>query len=162
MKRLALYVAGMAVAAAAFAAGQATKLKFPWAGDALNRPCGKTELEWRCATAGIRADPPVTNGELWVVNSIAAEPRPKGLVLRRDVSPQNGVILRRGMPGWRGALGSGCRRGLSLAQARFGTGPGKGRAYDRWAHLAVYLSVDGAPSMVGVGGAFQEVTRFPK
>ena len=158
MKRLALYVAGMAVAAAAFAAGQATKLKFPWAGDALNRPCGKTELEWRLATKGIRKDEPVNLAGYWMIRELRPEIRAKGVVLHANVSlrPDKAITDRAE------ALRNGCWNVCDYGQRAFGHGKGKGKPFTYWKNIAIYLSVDGKPAMVAIGGQFQEVTRFPK
>lgn len=82
MKRLALL---LLISATCFAAGQAApKLKFPWAGDKLNEPCGKTELEWRCATSGIDARPVRLNRYSSLVG-LKYEPHADGLVVKAAI-----------------------------------------------------------------------------
>ena len=160
MKRAVFLAVALAALGAAFAAGQATApgMKFPYAGAMLNGPCGRTELEWRCATAGIRSDKVVPAGIYWTIRSLCAEPRAKGLVVRANVELQADKVIT----DKRDALENGCWRAYEYALDHFGHGRGKGKPMTQWQNIAIYLSVNGKPAMVGVGGNFQEVSQFPK
>ena len=90
MRRVVILGTGLLAVGAAFCAGRASapklKLKYPWAGELLNRPCGKTELEWRCATGGIRKDGDIPLTKAFVLRTLTAEIKPKGIVVRADVT----------------------------------------------------------------------------
>ncbi len=158
MRRVVILGTGLLAVGAGFCAGRASKLKFPWAGELLNRPCGKTELEWRCATKGLRRDKPVVSGIYWTITSLRAEIRRKGVVVHANVALQPTKVITKTHE----ALVDGCRQASFYAEEHFGHGRERGQPFTHWRNLAVYLSVDGKPAMVAVGGKFQEVTRFPK
>ena len=85
MRRTALILAVAAIAAASFAAGQAAKLKFPWAGDILNGPCGKTLLEWKCQANAIRCEPLKPTKE-WRVTHLYATLHQRGVLVRANIT----------------------------------------------------------------------------
>jgi len=92
MKRTAILL--VVVALAGFAAGQAVeKVKFPWVAEKdrarLNAPCGKTELEWRCATAKI-GEPTDFNGR-FMLSGFDATPLPDGLLVKANVTWKKGL-----------------------------------------------------------------------
>ena len=104
MRRTPVLLAVAGLCAVAFCAGRAVKLKFPWAGDALNRPCGKTELEWRCVSH--RISPPKSLGIEWQITHFVAEPKQKGLRLQVNLGERGKVSHATAM------------RALSLAKRR--------------------------------------------
>jgi hypothetical protein len=65
-------------------------LKFPWASEALNAPCGKTALEWKCLEAKIDARPKPLSGKFQIVNFILL-PGPTGLQVKADIGIKSGV-----------------------------------------------------------------------
>ena len=107
MKRNLIHaIAVILIASAAFCAGKeaATKpaLKFPWAGEKLNQPCGKTELEWICATRSFRPKKALRIYDLWDINAMVVEPSKGGMNITVDLSPHKGSNLAPGK--WAGAL----------------------------------------------------------
>ena len=63
------------------AAEKKKPLKFPWAGEKLNEPCGKTKLEWKCITTQIRPSKPKRLTSHWDLAGFVAEPKKKGLLV---------------------------------------------------------------------------------
>lgn len=69
---------------------QVADKKFPWASDDLNKPCGKTELEWRCAIS--RIDPrPVAIKDRFEVLALDAEPKESGMTVKVAVGLKGGI-----------------------------------------------------------------------
>ncbi len=156
MRRVVILGTGLLAVGAAFCAGRASapklKLKYPWAGELLNRPCGKTELEWRCATGGIRKDGDIPLTKAFVLRTLTAEIKPKGIVVRADVTRRDGVVLHWAQRGWAAALRDACSRVNRLARQRFGDGTDETKPFANWNSLAVALTLDGLPAMQVVGG----------
>jgi len=70
----------------AFAAGNAVpKLKYPYAGDALNAPCGKTLLEWRCAESRLDCRTTPMNRD-WALDVFLVEAHPGGVLAKINLS----------------------------------------------------------------------------
>ena len=165
MKRTFFIGAGLAIAALAFAAGNAApKLKFPYAGEALNAPCEKTLLEWRCATKRLKSTPIVATRE-WHITHLVAEPRTKGLLLRAN------ICLRRGAKPQVAARWYGRAKEIATEQLtrRFRTLPAPSSrpvgpfvtpgAEVKWAHCRVEYYRDGkleaaeGMTLAGLGSA---------
>ena len=162
MKRTALVGWTLGIAALAFCAGRAGKLKFPYAGEALNSPCGKTMLEWRCETNSVRQDKPLAITNAFELISMSAKPSRKGLVVRANVRLREKVALQRGKPGWEEACRGACDQVYWLSQERFGEGRGYDtKVFHHWQHIAVGLSVDGKAVMQVVGGQHMLVKPKP-
>lgn len=92
------------VALAAFALGQAAPkpkpLKFPWLNDAekekLNADCGKTELEWRCATGKLITQPVNVVMPLMRLTGLVATPSKKGLAVAAEITTTTGLVFAPG------------------------------------------------------------------
>jgi len=72
--------------AAGFCAGAASRpsMRWPWAGEKLNQPCNKTELEWRIATKDLRCEPLHPTRE-WAITHILARPGSGGLLIQANI-----------------------------------------------------------------------------
>jgi len=78
--------------AAGFVGGASSRpaMRWPWAGEAYNQLCGKTWLEWRCLEQRINPRPvPLT--PTWQLDTLLAEPRPRGLLVKANVSLKAGA-----------------------------------------------------------------------
>jgi len=148
---LALGIVGFGLAC--FGAGRAAKLRFPWAGEALNRPCGKTMLEWKCATGGIRQDKPLKLTHHFALVELSATPKPRGVlvvgnIIRRKESRAD-LIGDQAIAAYREA----CDEIFWLAQDRFGEGRGfEDKPFGHWKGIAVGLRLNGKPIMSVVRG----------
>jgi len=106
MRRIVLVVGMIALAGAAFAAGNVVpKLKFPWASEALNKPCDKTELEWRCLANAIPAQAkPAKLTRAYDMVELQAKPAKEGLLLKIVVAPRPPFAAAPGTDKWRGEM----------------------------------------------------------
>jgi len=66
------------------------KLKFPYAPAELNRPCGRTELEWQCLLKSMRPSAPTRLNRRWSIIRFEAKPEPKGLLVAAEIAPRPG------------------------------------------------------------------------
>ena len=157
MRRVVILGTGLLAVGAAFCAGRATahKLKYPWAGELLNRPCGKTELEWRCATKSLRKDADQALTKVFTLRSLVAEIKPKGVIVCADITRRPGAVVGPGHRGWNPALREACAAAFRQGRLRFGDGLGPDKPFTYWPGMAVLLSVDGTPAMKGVDGKYQ-------
>ena len=87
-KELFLAVALIGVGVAFAAGNAAPKLKFPYAGDALNQPCGRTLLEWRCLEKRVDCRPVPMNRD-WALDIFLIEPQPAGLLAKMNISKRH-------------------------------------------------------------------------
>ena len=69
------------------------KLKYPYAGERLNQPCGKTLLEWQCATQQVRCKP-LTPTKEWEITHLLAVPRPNGVLIQANIVRVKGFTDR--------------------------------------------------------------------
>ena len=144
--------------AGTFAAGrEAAKLKFPWAGETLNRPCGKTEIEWRAATRGLSHDAPVPITPIFEVTAMRGEVKRQGLLVTANVRRREGVVHPYACRGWAQGLRDACGAIHKQAVRRYGQGDAPGKPFYKWNGIAVMLYVDGNLSMQAVGGQYQGI-----
>jgi len=122
MKRMVFVVGMVALVGVAFAAGNAApKLKFPWASEAMNKPCDKTELEWRCLANAIGGggEPTKLSKEFTVV-SLTAEPLTRGLRVKAVVAPRPPFKPDPRAANWWQIIDRNTRYATSIAKSRFG------------------------------------------
>jgi len=150
-----LLAAGVLVVAGFAAGNAAPKLKYPWAGEKLNEPCGKTVLEWKLATGSIRQDKSIPINKSFMLTGLTATPKPAGLVAQAEVRIRPGYKLRRGDPGWAKECQDACETIFYMVQERFGEGRGyEDKLFRYWSNLAIGLRVDGKPAMEAIEGKF--------
>ncbi len=144
--------------ASGFALGAgAAKLKFPYAGKALNQPCGKTELEWRCAVqSAARAESEPITGQFELL-AMTFTPKAKGLVVDVHVRRREGILLPYAARGWTKALSAAADYGYRHAIRHIGTGTTLGRPFVGWNSIAVRVYLDGRLSMQALEGKYQTV-----
>jgi len=126
----------------AFCAGkEAAKpaLKFPWAGEKLNQPCGKTELEWLCATGGLRQDKPVRLSPAFSAERMIAVPANSGLAVKVYVAPNPSYKGKPGDKKWAGDVMVALAAARMEVQRRFGSGTGNDALYGNGQDLEVRL-----------------------
>jgi len=158
MKRPALVILILMACAACFATGNAApKMKYPWAGAVLNAPCGKTLLEWKIATGGVRNDSPVVLTRIFEMTAMSAEIKPRGLVVTAQARRRAGVVHPCPCKGWCQALRDACAAVHKQVVRRYGNGSGPGTPFHHWNGLAVVLYVEGNLSMRAVSGHFTNV-----
>jgi len=162
MKRAVFLAVALAALGVAFAAGNAVpKLKYPWAGEKLNADCGKSLLEWKAASAGLRDDPPIPLTSIFQMTALSAEVRPQGLVLTAKLIRRPGVVHEYACHGWAQGLRDASAAIHKQVIARYGAGSGPGTPFTNWNNLALLLYVDDTLSMKCVAG-HQEVVLWPK
>lgn len=119
MKRMILLIA--VVAAGSFCLGAAAekkKLKFPWAGEKLNKPCGKTELEWKCARAEMKPVAPTKLTKHFNLVAFGAKPQPNGLLVKALVVHRPKVVIRQ--LSWNAAVEYASRMVLAKVRKEIG------------------------------------------
>lgn len=156
--KIILVAAGFGVS---FCLGAAVKpkLKFPYAGPELNKPCGKTELEWRCATRGVRDDKPITLTTQFSMVGLSAEPRAKGLLVDAHLERRAGILLPYACRGWNAALRDAAKTAYAHALRRFGTGKELGKPMTNWNDICVRLHLDDRIAMIALEGQFDALKR---
>ena len=147
MKRIALVLTVLVVAFGSFAAGQATKpvLKFPWAGEALNKDCGKTELEWKLAANRIEQLPaPIKLTKEFNLVHLVGTPTAEGLNVKANVVVREGMKpLPFGNQGYHAQMEMATRMAMWQVQERFGNGRQAAGVFEDCKNLAIELYVDG-------------------
>jgi len=160
-KELFLAVALIGVGVAFAAGNAAPKLKFPWAGEKLSADCGKTMLEWKVASAGLRSDPPIPLTSIFQMTALSAEVRPQGVVLTAKLARRPGVVHEYACHGWAQGLRDASAAIHKQAIARYGAGSGPGTPFNNWNNLAAMVYVDEKLSMKSVVGHY-EVVKWPE
>lgn len=77
MKRAIIVLAILGVGVCAGLAAPEVVKKFPWASDEMNKPCGKTELEYRCDLLAVKPTDTVIAG-LFDIEEFTLEPNDTG------------------------------------------------------------------------------------
>ena len=80
----------IALGVALGAAPAPPKLKFPYAPAELNRPCGRTELEWQCLLKSMRPCTPIKLNRSWNIIRFEAKPESKSLLVAAEIAPRPG------------------------------------------------------------------------
>ncbi|MHC4718505.1 MAG: hypothetical protein ACYS5V_16160 [Planctomycetota bacterium] len=121
MKRITLATALISLAGLGFAAGQAVpKVRFPWASADLNKPCGKTELEWRCVANAIGGPgKPAKLSREYKLVQLWAKPTRKGLSVTASIQPRPPFKARPNTKTWWKQMDHNSRLAMHHARRRF-------------------------------------------
>lgn len=158
MRRCGLMVCVLVAGVALGAVG--AKLKFPYAGEALNEPCGRTELEWRCAAQSWAAEEPRVITDQFLLVSAAYQAKPKGLLVDLHVTRRPGILLPYASRGWTEALTGAVGHARRTVLRHIGTGSVIGHPFVKGNDLAVRVYLDGQLSMTVIYGQVATV-RWP-
>lgn len=160
MKRTVLLV----LLVSAFAVGAASRpaLKFPWAGEALNRLRTMTELEWRVSTNAIRRGKTIPLTKHFILIGLTATIKEQGLVVKAEAVTRPNLKLRPGTGEWEQACRDACNEAFWMVQERFGEGRGfDDKAFGHWQNIALGLIVNDMPMMEVIGGNGRMIPQQP-
>jgi len=145
MRRMSTVVLVVLAAGIAFAAGQAApKLKFPWAGEKLNAPCNRTELEWRCAANRIEQLPaPVKLCREFDLIHLVGQPASKGMEIKANLTPRPKVKIDTSAGAWDALMSHATTCVLWQARTRFGSGATDKDPMDDFADVAMSVYING-------------------
>ena len=145
---------GVLMVLAVLAAAYAGQTMFPWASEELRKPCGKTILEWQIATNNMRpAAPQKLTTEFDVVQMVAM-PKPRGLVVRMNLTRRPGVRFAPGDKNWHYKV-----HGLPATAANFVRRTYKmSDAFEDMRNLYLLISIDGELTVLGT---FRNIVALP-
>jgi len=138
MKRIGFTLIVLAVAGLSFAAGKEAGLKFPYVGEKLNEPCGKTEFEWRCLQGSIIQNPkPIVINSAWDMLHFEAKPQPGGLLVMANLGRRKGNTVQPRKRGWLRSIDSAMTDCYQMTYKRFA------KFDPLYVNLEIRLHVDG-------------------
>lgn len=123
---------------------ESPKPKYPYVSEALNKPCGKTEFEWRCLENSIfhKPQPVLLNREFELLH-IEAQPSSEMLLVRANVTRRKGVTEGPGHKQWGRILNIGTIAVLRQVYRRFGEGDKLDSPFVHFRNLRMQFYLDG-------------------
>ena len=161
LKPAATAVALFTIAVAVFAAGNAVpKLRFPWAGEKLNEPCDRTELEWRCVANRIEQLPaPIKLCREFDLIHLVAVPMAKGMEIKANLLPRLKIKIDTSPGGWNSLMSHATTCVLWQARTRFLGGATDKEPLDDFADVAMRLYIEGELVATRTAQGMQLVTK---
>lgn len=118
--------------------------KFAYVSDKLNKPCGRTMLEWNCAANRIQQQPtPLKLCRDFNLVHLVASPTPARLVVKANCEPRPKIVIDTSPEGWQFVVTNATHFVLPEIRRRFGDGNRRGGAFGEFRDVRLEFYVNG-------------------